>query len=294
MMNEQVELATSSTKCEAEMVWDIRGLASVTRRSIHASCDSLEEAPTGGAVVYQLRAGWLAQLDVDELEDELNALLVHHLPDRIRGRSHQVACDLTVIPYHGEVKQSAAEVRRSRAKSGTTHFHVYASAYIIRHNKRVTVAVVYVRAGPSLLEVLLCLLARLQGLAIGLKRLLLDRQFATVEVIDYLDRQPWQSILPVPARSDELKDLQHSARRSQDLKYTMRSPTAGWVTFSLHLVCRYRRGRRGQRGSERWLLAVRGRPWRGSPGDLADPYRARFGIESGYRLMNSLRAHLPP
>src|SRR3989304_3166999 len=164
MMNEQIELATDSTKCDAEMVWDILGLASVSRRSIHASCDSLEDAPTSEAVLYQLRAGWLEQLELDELEEELNALLVHNLPDRIRGRAHQVAFDLTFIPYHGEAKDSADEVRRSLAKSGTTHFHVYASAYVLRKNKRVTVAVAYVRAGQALLEVLLCLLERLQSL----------------------------------------------------------------------------------------------------------------------------------
>jgi hypothetical protein len=290
MMNEQIELASSSTKCEAELVWDILGLASVTRRSIHASCGSLEDAPTSEAVLYHLRTGWLEQLELDELEDELNALLVHNLPDRIHGRSHQVAFDLTFIPYHGEAKDSADEVRRSRAKSGTTHFHVYASAYIIRKNKRVTVAVAYVRAGQSQLEVLLCLLERLKNLAIGLKRLLLDRQFATVDVIRYLDRQAWQSILPVPARSNPLKDLKRSAQRSQVLDYTMRSPTAGRVTFSLHLVCRYRRGRRGKHSLERLLFAVLGRPWRGSPGDLVDTYRTRFGIETSYRLMNSVRA----
>lgn len=290
MMNEPIELATSSTKCAAELVWDILGLASVTRRSIHASCDSLEDAPTGEAVLYPLRTGWLEQLELDELEDQPNALLVHNLPARIRGRSHQAAFDLTFIPYHGQAKASEDEVRRSQAKSGTTHFHVYASAYIIRHNKRVAVAVTYVRAGQSLLEVLLRLLERLKSLTLGLKRLLLDRQFAAVEVIDYLDHQAWQSILPLPARSNQLKDLKRSARRSQVLQYTMRSPTCGQVTFSLHLVCRYRRGRRGKHGLERWLFAVLGRPWRGSPGDLADTYRTRFGIETGYRLMNSLRA----
>jgi putative transposase len=290
MMNEQIEVATNSTKCEAELVWDILGLASVTRRSIHASCDSLEDAPTGEAVLYQLRTGWLEQLDLDELEEELNALLVHSLPDRIRGRSHQMAFDLTFIPYHGEAQESADEVRRSQAKSGTTHFHVYASAYIIRKNKRVTVAVAYVRAGQTLLEVVLCLLERLQTLDIGLKRLLLDRQFATVEVIRYLDRQAWQSILPVPARSNQLKDLKRSARYSHSLPYTMRSPKSGQVTFSLHVVCRYKRGRRGQRGRERLLFAVLGQPWHGSSGRLADTYRTRFGIETGYRLMNSVRA----
>ena len=33
-----------------------------------------------------------------------------------------------------------------------------------------------------------------------------------------------------------------------------------------------------------------GQPWHASPGQLADTYRSRFGIETGYRLMNSVRA----
>ena len=290
MMNEEIKLTTSSTKCEAEMVWDILGLASITRRSINASCESLEDAPTGEAVLYQLRTGWLEQLDLDELEEELNVLLVHNLPARIRGRSHQVAFDLTFIPYHGEAKDAPDEVRRSQAKSGTTHFHVYASAYIIRKNKRVTVAVAYWQADQSLLEVLLRLLMCLKTLDIGLKRLLLDRQFASVEVIRYLDQQAWQTILPVPARSNQLKDLKRSARRSQTLPYSMRSPAAGEVTFCLQVVCRYLRGKRGQRGIDRLLFAVLGRPWQGTPARLADTYRTRFGIETSYRLMNSVRA----
>jgi putative transposase len=290
VMNERVERTTDSTKCTAAMVWDVLGLASVTRRSVHASCESLEDAPTGEGVLYQLRKGWLAELGPGELEDELNALLVQRLPGGIPGRAHQVACDLTFIPYHGEAQDSGDEVRRSQAKSGTTHFHVYASAYLIGKNKRVTLAVAYWQADQTLVEVLLRLLARLEALGIRLNRLLLDRQFCTVEIIRYLDEQPWQSILPVPARSDHLKDLQSTARRSHAVSYTMHSPTAGVVCFTLHVVCRYAQGRRGKQGMERFLFAVLGRPWRSTPALLAETYRTRFGIETAYRLMNSVRA----
>lgn len=122
MMNEQIELTTGNTKCCANMVWDILGLALVTCHRLHASCGSLEDAPTGEGILYQLRMGWLDHLDLDGLEDEMNALLVQHLPVQIRGYSYQVAFDLTFISYHGEAQDSDDEIRRSQAKSGTTHY----------------------------------------------------------------------------------------------------------------------------------------------------------------------------
>jgi putative transposase len=227
---------------------------------------------------------------LNALEEELHELLVSCLPQGIIGRSHTVAMDLTFIPYHGEACDRAEEIRRGKAKSGTTHFHVYASAYIIRNQKRVTLAVAYWQAHHSLLEVFLRLLLRLSSLHVGINRLLLDRQFCTVAMIRCLQACPWQSIMPVPARSDFLKALKKAARRSQTLDYTMRSPTDGEVTFPLHAVCRYARGRRGKHGIECLLFAVIGPPWHGRPGRLANIYRSRFGIETGYRMMNTVRA----
>jgi hypothetical protein len=250
MMGEQIKLTTANTKCSEAMIWDVLGLASVTRSSIHASCAELEEAPTGEGVRYQLRAGWLKHRELGKLEDELNDLLGSRLPQGIVGRSQSVAMDLTFIPYHGEAQDRAEEVRRGKAKSGTTHFHVYASAYIIRKQKRVTLAVAYWQAGQALLEVFLRLLLRLSIIQIDINRLLLDRQFCTVAMIRCLQACPWQSVMPVPARSNMLKELKQSARRSQIIDYTMRSPTDGEVTFPLHAVCRYARGRRGNHGIE--------------------------------------------
>lgn len=287
--SQHIQLTTSSRTTHLEVILDVLGAAAVSQKSLDGACKNLRHAPTSPAVLYQLRQGWLAGCSLEELEEQLNGMLVAQLPDYIRGNEHQVAIDLTFIPYHGQVHQDEKEVRRSRAKSGTTHFHVYASAYIIKKNKRVTVAVAYFQAGESLLILLKSLLKRLKELDIGLKRLLIDRQFASVQIIRYLEQQPWQSIMPVPARGKTLKQIKSSAKRSCQRQYTMTSSEDGSVNFTLHVVCKYARGRRGKHGIDRLLFAVLGQPWRSSSFALAETYDRRFGVETSYRQMNSVR-----
>lgn len=289
VMNHQIELKTSSTKADPDLVFDLLGLAAVNRYSLNTTCGSVQDSVTSAALLYQLRKGWFAQHDLHSLEGQLNDLLIQRLPTRITGGSHEVAIDLTNVPYHGEAYRDEAEIRRSMAKAGTTHFHVYASAYITRKNKRVTVAITYCQAHDSMFDILQRLLARLQELHIGVKRLLLDREFYSVQIIRFLNRQAWQSIMAIPARGATLKSLKEDAPHSRTQPYTVSSQTHGEETFTLHVVCRYANGRRGRHGVDRFLFAVLGRPWSGSPGQLADTYRRRFGIETSYRLMNKLR-----
>jgi hypothetical protein len=289
VMNRHIELKTNSTKADQAMVIDLLGLAAVNGYSLNTACDSVQDAPTSPAVLYQLRQGWLDELELGEIEEQLNNLLVDRLPDSIQGQQHEVAIDLTNVPYQGEACRDDDEIRRSLAKSGTTHFHAYASAYIIKNNKRVTVAITYCWAYDSYFDILRRLLSRLEELAIGLKRLLVDREFYSVQIIRFLNQQDWQSIMAIPARSKTLKTLKQEATHSHQQFYTVSSPQHGQEPFSLQVVCRYSKGRRGKHGIDRFLFAVLGRPWTGTPGQLAEKYRRRFGIETSYRLMNKVR-----
>ena len=289
LMNEHIELKTDSTKATPEVVMDALGLAAVNRCSLNTACESVQATVTSPAILYQLRQGWLADCPLPDIEAQLNDLLVERLPDGIKGGQHEVAIDLTQVPYHGEAYRDDDEIRRSMAKSGTTHFHTYASAYLIKRNKRVTVAITYCWAHDSYLDILRRLLTRLEALAIGLKRLLVDREFYATPIIRFLKQQAWQTIMAIPARSQKLKTLRQAARYSHQQRYTVSSPEHGQEAFTLHVVCRYSKGRRGQHGIDRFLFAVLGRSWSGTPGQLAEKYRRRFGIETSYRLMNKLR-----
>lgn len=82
----------------------------------------------------------------EELESQLNKALQSRIPPRIKKGRQQVAIDLNLIPYYG--KPSAEElpyIYRSQAKSGTCSFYAYATLYVLKKGKRVTLAIRGVR-----------------------------------------------------------------------------------------------------------------------------------------------------
>jgi putative transposase len=102
--------------------------------SVHQACEQLERAPSGPTVL-----GTLAQQlsDRDELEDHVNAMLARLVPQGLGKRGCRIAMDVTALPYHGTVDEAHQdEVCRSKAKSGTTHFFTYATAYAVVRDRR--------------------------------------------------------------------------------------------------------------------------------------------------------------
>ena len=53
---------------------------------------------------------------------------------------YTVAIDLTLIPYHGQPHRNIDEIYRSQPKSDTSHFHAYATCYVVRNGHRFTIA----------------------------------------------------------------------------------------------------------------------------------------------------------
>jgi len=285
-LKRHLPLAVHGRKWTQDDIYRVLVDASARASTVESVCNELETAPDANTVFF-----WLKPIECQEtrqLEESLNHVLVDRLPPRLNGRPRQVAIDLTLIPYHGEPAREASEIRRGEAKCGTTHFHCYASAYIIYKNKRVTVALTVVRAEDDTLTVLQRLLARLQSLDIRCQRLYLDRGFYSVAIIRFLQTQPFVSIMPVIRRGAQIKTLL-KVNRSYQTRYTMTSLQHGSVTFNLWVVCRYLKGRRGKRGIERLGYVVIGElSWQ--PVQVRDGYRRRFGVETSYRLMNQVRA----
>lgn len=198
---------------------------------------------------------------------------------------------MTSIPYHGQAAQDSNEIRRGIAKSGTTHFHCYATAYVIKGNKRITLALTYVQADDTLVEILERILTRLKNLDVRLKRLYLDKQFYCITVINYFQtRHPEQEVI-IPAlirgKHSGTRSLLRG-RRSYSTTYTMRSPRYGEATYRIGLVCKYNKGRYNRSGIE-WFAYVLLGNIRSPLLHVYEEYRLRFGIESTYRLMNKVR-----
>jgi putative transposase len=279
-------------KVQTEDIWRAVVAASAQGQSIESAVNQLSNAPDPSTVRLYLRTELVRVTQLTDLEATCNQALVAQLPPGIHKGRHKAAIDLTFIPYHGQAAQDPKEIRRGQAKSGTTHFHCYATAYVIKKNKRVTLALTYVQADDTLVEVLERLLSRLYALEIRIKRLYLDKQFYTVAVIRHFQtRYPDQEvIIPVVIRGKQggTRALLHGCR-SYHTTYTMRSAKYGKATFPVGVVRKYSKGRYGRQGVE-WFAYVLLGPIRSPLPQIYEDYRLRFGIESTYRLMNKVRA----
>ena len=118
--------------------------------SLSIACQRLRTAPSDQAVRDARRA---LCPPLETLEPQLNNSFAAQLPQALRQRRQRVAIDLTLIPYPGPPHRRAEEIYRSQAKSGTTPFHAYATASVVRRGRRFTVALTPVEHGADLVDV---------------------------------------------------------------------------------------------------------------------------------------------
>jgi putative transposase len=198
---------------------------------------------------------------------------------------------MVLIPYHGKHDDDDEAIRRSRAKSGTTHFHAYATLYTVKNNKRYTLALTFVRKSDKALDVLKRLRKRAKDLHIRVKRLLLDREFDNNGAIEYLKEQPFPSIIALTIRGKNggTRALVKGCKKSYVTTYTRNSTSYPIQTFAVYVACKYSKGRYQRRGIYCFAYIVIGK-LKMHPLQIYTEYRFRFGIETSYRLMNQVRA----
>ena len=292
LLEEQLPLGIDGRVVDDATVWDILLYASVQGTTIEGACTELHTA-SGNTVREHLTAA----LDETppgllDLEQQLNQLLGAQLPQRFRHRfatqRFDIAIDLVELPYHGQSQCDPKEVRRSKAKSGTTHFHVYATLALVHAQERYELALTFVLAKENLPDVVDRLILRAKALGLRIRHAYLDKGFCSSAMFRYLRCHRIPYVIPVPLRGQALKALCHGSR-GRRVRYTFNAGTAEAYTTDLVLVRKYRAGRRGKHGVE-WLVyavyGVDGIP----PLQIHELYRRRFGIESGYRQMHQVRA----
>ncbi|NUQ84038.1 MAG: hypothetical protein HUU11_04925, partial [Anaerolineales bacterium] len=132
-------LELQNTRITAEDILAVLGYASVHRISMDAASHELKEAPSANRLREVLAQ---ALPDRATLQRALNTILRAQTPRFVKKgkRSYYIAIHLTLIPYHGECYEDEKEIVRSQPKSGTTHFHGYASVSMVHDNQRFVVA----------------------------------------------------------------------------------------------------------------------------------------------------------
>ena len=292
-IQKHVQLPDQGRKCRAAILWAVLFWAASRITSLAAACAALCDAPSDTTAHDALLAGLPAYA---ELQRRLNRALQGDLPDALRRKRQPLAADLTLIPYHGEHLHDPDEIYRSQAKSGTSHFHAYATAYVIRKGQRFTVALTPVHANEPLPEILKRLLRQAAKAGVRPRYLLLDRGFCSVDVIRYLQTARHAWIMPLTLRgrkADHPKGASGSRvfalwKKSGWGEYTMTSAAGRKARFRVCIKCRNRRGERGRHGREALVYAFGGlQP--SSYQWVKETYRSRFAIETTYRQMHQAR-----
>lgn len=281
-------------KCTAAVVLNVLLRAAARSISISAACRDLASAPSDQAVMTALEEGLPKTLSV--LERRLNQALVGCLPRRWKRRSWRVAIDWHLTPYYGEPHRSRNELYYGKPRQGTKQFHAYASACILDHGERYTLALSWVRRHESTVVVLRRLLARIRQLGLKIRCILLDRAFFNVSVVEFLQQERLPFLMPVVMRGRKPK----KRRPATGLRWIKRQ-AAGWyqhtmkngqrqITVSVCVGYRTHKNRNdGKQVKQKLLFAA----WRvkGSPTEIRERYRKRFGIETSFRQLRQARIY---
>lgn len=284
-----VQLSINGRKCTLENIYEVILKASAGQTSVSDACDDLLGAPSANSVLAQLHQALPDGLNLLwRLEAQINDVLVANLTPRMLRVRCDLAIDLVLVPYHGKPAQDPEEVRRHAARDGTTHFHCYATAYMIYKDQRCTLALTFVRKSDKMPDILRRLFRRLDLLHLHIKKVYLDKGFYSIGVIRFLKQRDLPFIIPTITRRKGGASKLFVGQASYSTSYTMRNRKIGSETVDLALARKYSKGRYRRRRSK-WFAYVTYRV-RTHPLQIFQFYRRRFGIESSYRQMNRVRA----
>ena len=286
-------------KVTATVLLTVLFAAAARTSSIHETCSRLKGAPCDDTYAKALYVNLRA---LEPIVRKVNAAFRAHLPRalrRQRKRPLRVIVDLTLIPYYGEHSLDDIEIYRGEKKAGTRSFFAYATAYLLLHGQRFTLAVVPVTRTERLKDVLQELLHLVAKAGIRPGLLLLDRGFYKAEIIKYLQQARRPFLMPVICHG---RDADHPKGPSGSKVFKLMKKS-GWFTHTVGdakkkgrakatvSIC-VKRGRttdrHGRKKWHTWVYAF----WGISPKRVdwvKRTYRKRFGIETSYRQMNQCR-----
>ena len=254
--------------------------------SLHSACASLSETANDDTIRNYLNAAFRPDW-IHEMQLAVNRALRAELPRRIRKRRWHIAIDLHDQPYYGSCAELEPWVCQTLSKRSTNRFLRIATAYVIKNGLRITAAMRVVRPEHKIEDIVSWLVAALRSDGIGIRRLWLDRGFASGAVVRRITAMRLSAIIACPING--VKGGTRAlckGRRTYGIVHTFISNRYGrWSAYvSVVRALVKKKGRR----KAKWLIFIQVGV-RIPDKQVKGLYRRRFGIESSYRLMNQVR-----
>lgn len=260
---------------------DFANNGTMTLKIIHPERD----VPHPHTVMYHMRN--LALEEWVEMFDEVtDAIYLQAKRMGVFQRPVDIAIDFTDLPYYGD--KNDFWVVGGKHKKGTNWFHRFASVHIVVAGRRFTLKVIPINSfSKSTTERVIKELIENARKRVRIRNVYLDREFYNVSCIKVLNslRVNW---LMRAKKSKRIKDWPKQYKTSHVERYTMGEAiyVNKSTTFNLVMV----RGEKVRREEGYVLFATNMNITDEAAEDLLDLYETRWGIETGYRLINQFRA----
>jgi len=261
-----------------------------SRQTLEAVCAELQTTACAATIRSYLHEQLKAE-ELPKLERAVNEALTPEIPPPLLLHEQEVAIDYHDQAYYGKTEQAEGLWVRAEAQRGTTRVYRVATAYIIRRGLRLTLAIKFVRPDDDHKAVLKFLLRRVKRLGVKASRLYLDRGFAGVKVIKYLQRRGTKAIIACPIRGKQggVRAL-CVGQQSYLTRHTFSSPRDGTAKTQVAICRSFTTAKRTKRKEKRaqWLVFILVN-CQMSAKQVRKKYRRRFGIETSYRCARQVR-----
>ena len=245
-------------------------------------------------------AQWLLGMISAIGSDKMDTLCRHMLNNTVKNglglekkTGHILAIDKHLIPFTGTDRHNDSLVVSGKPKGGTSQFETYATMQAATEERLPTIAVVHVTEHVTKVKFVRKLLS--EALKQGFKKpvLFMDREFANVEMMRFLNGRGERFLMAVsktPGIKNAVAEFRRGKRKAIS-KYEMRLNDG--TTFRFWLVIKKRL--RKKKGKRRWeyltyATNLERQYIKRIMKDVPEEYKKRWRMENNFKSVEQMRA----
>lgn len=196
-----------------------------------------------------------------------------------------IAIDMHLIPRYDRIK--GPELTRSKSKAGTGLFERYITAQCVDDNARLILGCLPVYASESIPDMVRCILEMVHKTGCKIKLVLLDREFFSTGVIQEIIDMHVDYLMPCTNTTGVVGALnEFAAGRRQAVSEHILIGSGRQVPYHMVITDRKKRGKKPAILPKEKFIGFA----TSLPHIDINQYSSRWGIETGYSMIEAMRA----
>ena len=245
---------------------------------------------------FQWLLGMISAIDSDKMDTLCRRMLNNTVKNGLgleKKTGHILAIDKHLIPFTGADRHNDSLVISGKPKGGTSRFETYATMQAATEERLPTIAVVHVTEHVTKVEFVRKLLS--EAVKQGFKKpvLFMDREFANVEMMRFLNGRGERFLMAVsktPGIKNAVAEFRRGKRKAVS-KYEMRSSNGTVFRFNLVIKKRLKETKDGRKWKYLTYATNLERQYiKRTIKDIPEEYKKRWRIENNFKSVEQMRA----